>query len=253
MGVAPSAPARRVGVAHAGRVGVVVPSVNTVVEPFFAATLPRGLTVHAQRMPIGRDATAAAVEQMDAHGRVAVEVLATCRPDVILYACTASGLVRGREHDLAVVRELTELTGITCVSGIDAVVRALHAVGARSLTIASPYVEEIDRLEIAYFTGAGFAVRGSRSLGIADTHELAACTPGEIAQLARDAWRPDSDALYLACLNIRSHEVIADLEAELGVPVVSATQAALWAVLAELAVAATVPGYGRLLSEGVAA
>ncbi|PZF83344.1 hypothetical protein C1I92_12950 [Jiangella anatolica] len=231
---------------------MVLPSVNTVVEPFFAATLPAGLTVHAQRMPIGPDATAAAVERMDAHGRAAVRVLADCRPDAILYACTASGLVRGRDHDLAVVRELTELTGIPCLSGIDAVVRALRAVGARRLTIASPYVPEIDHMEVAYFESAGFTVAGSRSLGIADTYELATLASAEIAALAREAWQPGSDALYLACLNVHSHEVIAELEAELGVPVVSATQAALWAVLTELGVTAAAPGYGRLLAEGVA-
>jgi maleate isomerase len=235
------------------RIGVVLPSVNTVVEPFFARAAPAGVSVHANRMLIGRAATVAAVEEMDAHGVEAAKVLATCRPGVIVYACTASGLVRGREHDLRFVRHLGDVTGVACVSATEAIVRALRAAGARRISIASPYIEELERLESAYFEACGFEVASGHALGVGDTDALADLTGAQIADLARASWRPSCDALLIACLNIRSHEVIDDLECELGKPVITATQAALWAALRLAGVKEFVTGYGRLLAGPVPA
>jgi maleate isomerase len=235
------------------RIGVVLASVNTVVEPFFSRAAPAGVSVHANRMLIGRAATAAAVEEMDAQGVQAAKILATCQPGAIVYACAASGLVRGREHDLSFVRELRAATGIACVSATEAIVHALTAVDAHRISIASPYVEELERLESAYFEACGFEVASSHGLGIGDTHALADLTGAQIADLARAAWRPGCDALLIACLNIRSHEVIDELERELGRPVITATQAALWAGLRLVGVKDFVTGYGRLLAEPVPA
>lgn len=213
------------------RIGVVLPSVNTVIEPFFAAAVPPDVSVHAHRMPIGPVADAAAAADMDTHARETLTVLATCRPAAILYACTASGLLRGREHDLATIREFTDLTGVPCAGAADAVVRALRVLGAERVSVASPYVERIDEAEVAYLEASGLRVLGRRSLGVTGTHALAGITPDTIADLARRAFVPGSDALVIACLNLRSHEVDIALSGELGRPVVSATRAGLWHTL----------------------
>ncbi len=51
----------------------------------------------------------------------------------------------------------------------------------------------------------------------------------------------------MTCLNTRSHTVIARLENELGVPVITSTQALLWHALRLAGIDDPIEGYGRLL------
>ncbi len=88
------------GTKHRARLGVIVPSVNTVVEPWYSAVVPPGVSVHATRMLLADHITADALRQMDREEGVASAVrIASCRPDAIAYSCTASSIVQGIEYD----------------------------------------------------------------------------------------------------------------------------------------------------------
>ena len=67
--------------------------------------------------------------------------------------------------------------------------------------------------------------------------------------MALGTWDPQSDGLVAACLNFRSHPVIDALEAKIGKPVVTSTQAVLWHLLRLAGVESPIYGYGRLLYE----
>ena len=86
-------------------------------------------------------------------------------------------------------------------------------------------------------------------LSIRDDVRLAEPEPEEILDLALGAWDPASDGVIIACLNFRSHPIIDELEARIGKPVLTSTQATLWHVLRLAGVAAPITGYGRLLRE----
>jgi len=216
---------------NVARIGVVIPSVNTVVEPLFAAALSGRLDVHAARMPIGIDVTPEALADMDTHGVECAAVLATCEPDAILYGCSASTLLRGHDYDRDLKEQLEARTGVPCATATDAVVRALRAVGASSLCIASPYPAAIDAAEVSFLEQAGFEVRNVASLEITRGTEIARVGGERIAVLARAAGSVGSDALLISCLNFRSHLVAHALEAELDRPVITATTASLWRML----------------------
>ena len=78
---------------------------------------------------------------------------------------------------------------------------------------------------------------------------LAAPAPEAILEFALGAWDPASDGMIIACLNFRSHPIIDRLEAAIGKPVVSSTQATLWHMLRLAGVTDPIAGYGRLLRE----
>jgi maleate isomerase len=233
------------------RFGVVLPSVNTIVEPLFSRLAPTGVTVHANRMLITGAATPESVLEMDRHGLEAAAVLATCQPDAILYGCTASTIVRGRAYDLELVDELQRATSTRCATATDAVVRALHHLGATRIAVASPYPDALDDLEATFFTQAGFDVVGRANLGISDTRALAVPGLDEIVELGRRACAAsDADALLISCLNFRSHLAVAALESELGRPVVTATTASLWWMLRLLGTGAEASELGALSATG---
>ena len=60
-------------------------------------------------------------------------------------------------------------------------------------------------------------------------------------------WASRSNGLVAACLNFRSHPIIDALEARIGKPVVTSTQAVLWRLLRLAGVSAPISGFGRLL------
>jgi len=230
------------------RLGVIVPSVNTVVEPWFNAVVPAGISVHVARMLLSNALTPDALREMDEHeGAHAARQIASCKPNAVAYCCTASSAVQGPDYDLVLGRSLAQRTGVPSFTAIHALVAALNSIGARRIAIASPYSEAIDRMEQNFFAQSGFEVLGGAHLGIADAFQLAEPSASALRKLGHTAWRPGADALLLTCLNTRSHLVIDTLEQELNVPVITSTQATLWRLLRMSGRAERIEGYGRLL------
>jgi maleate isomerase len=230
------------------RIGVVIPSVNTVVEEWFPKVVPPGVSIHVSRVPISSAATAAAVEEMAAHEKAAIRLAADCAPDVIVHGCVAASVVRGPARDEAFALEVSSETGIRFCTATAAIMSAFRCLGVRRICIASPYPAALDALERRFFEESGIEVTGTTSLGIGDTRDIARQSPREIHALGRRAWLDGSDALLISCLALRSHIVIAALERELQMPVITATQAALWAALRLADIDDPLPGYGRLLA-----
>jgi maleate isomerase len=232
------------------RIGVVVPSVNTVVEPWFSAQSPPGVTVHAARMFLDNALTPAAIIRMDQEeGMRAVRQLTSCRPSCVAYCCTASSIVQGLQYDLHLQDEVRHAAGVPATTATQSILEALHLLGVKRVAMASPYTDEIDRAEHAFFEAAGIEVASSACLGIKGGFELADPTPGEIRELALRAWTPGAQALLITCLNLWSHTVIDALESELGVPVITSTQATFWKALRMAGIEDRMPRLGRLLAE----
>jgi maleate isomerase len=202
-------------------------------------------------MLLDANLTPEAVLRMDRdEGMHAIEQLVSCKPSSIAYCCTASSIVQGVHYDDMLIEEIGRVANVPGVTATRSITLALKLFGARRIAVASPYTTEIDAAEHRFFTDAGFDVVGSTHLGIGDSFRLADPKPNEIRELARAAWRPHADALLITCLNLRSHEVIDDLERELGKPVITSTQATLWQLLRSGTIKAQIVGYGRLLAEG---
>ena len=79
------------------RLGVIVPSVNSVVEAWYPRIVPDGVSVHFARMLMPPGTSPGRIIEMDrTDGRHAIDQLASCRPHAIAYGCTASSIVPKR-------------------------------------------------------------------------------------------------------------------------------------------------------------
>ena len=240
---------RNIG-AWRARLGVVVPSVNTVVEPWFSAASPAGVSVHASRMFMDSVLTPEAVVRMDRdEGARAVRQLTSCRPHAIAYCCTASSILQGLEYDRHLQHEIEQAAGVPATTATQSILEALQVLGVKRIAAVSPYPEAIDRAEHAFFQSAGIEVVSSACLGIKEGFELASPTLQDLHALALRAWQPGAEALLISCLNLWSQGAIERLESELGVPVVTSTQATFWRLLRIAGIADRIPRYGRLLAE----
>jgi maleate isomerase len=119
----------------------------------------------------------------------------------------------------------------------------------KRVTAISPYPEAVDAAEHRFFAEGGVDTVAHACLAITDGFGLSEPNAEAILDLALGAWDPQSDGLVAACLNFRSHLVIDVLEARIGKPVVSSTQAVLWHLLRLAGVTTPIPGFGRLLRE----
>ena len=230
------------------RIGLVVPSVNTVMEPWAQRTVPEGVSVMTARMFMPTDTTIDAIIEMDrTDGQRAIRQLSSAYPHVIAYGCTASSIVQGLAYDAHLRQEIAEAYDVQATTAAHAIITALQAVGAKTISIVSPYTKAVDTAEHAYFESAGFSVIGGAYLSIKDGFRLAEPSVETLLDLARRGMDVRSDALVISCLNTRSHAVIATLEKQLGKPVITSTQATLWHSLRLAGVEDRISGFGRLL------
>lgn len=230
------------------RIGIVVPSVNTVMEPWAARVAPDGVSFHFSRMYIPSETTAQSLIEMDrTDGKSALRQLSSIFPHVIAYGCTASSIVQGLEYDAHLRAEIAGGYDVPATTAAHAIISALHAVAAKRISIVSPYPAKVDEAEHRYFADAGFEVLGGAFLGIVDGFRLAEPAPDTLYDLGKRGMAPDADALVVSCLNTRSHTVIDRLEQALGKPVITSTQATLWHALRLAGISDPIEGHGTLL------
>ena len=131
-------------------------------------------------------------------------------------------------------------------------IEALRYLGAKKLTIATPYtVWGNERLGV-YLKDNGFeALNIERDERIADGHpqHMNDVEPDFIRDYILSVVRKEADAIFLPCAAWRVMEIADDLEAETGLPVVTTNQATIWRTLRKLGVKRARPGFGRLLRE----
>ena len=172
--------------------------------------------------------------------------VATPGPAVVGYACTSGSFVGGLAGERALVDAMLATGVPAAVTTSGAVVAALRALGVERVAVATPYDEAITALLVGYLEEAGVAVTGTEQLGL---HAAIWAVPSEVtADLVRHAWTEDCEAVFVSCTNLATYDVIAALEEELGVPVVSANQATMWAAVSLAGLAAQGEGQ-RLLQE----
>ncbi len=231
------------------RIGIVVPSVNTVMEPWAQKVVPPGIGVFAARMFIPPATTPEAFIEMDRNeGKMAIRQLSSVFPDVVAYGCTASSIVQGLDYDAHLRAEITHDYKVPSTTAAHALLTAAKTLGANTVSIVSPYTKEVDEAEHRYFATAGLKVVGGACLGISDGFALAEPEPDTLFELGKRGFDSSADALIMTCLNTRSHTVIDRLEQTLGKPVITSTQATLWHALRLAGIEDRISSYGRLLS-----
>lgn len=212
------------------RVGLLVPSSNTVMEPDLARGLAPDMTVHTARMLL-RDVTAEAEERMlDQHTLPAAEALATLEPDLTVFGCTSAGALRGHSADHALTERISHITGSPTVSVIQAVRTALRRLGARRIAVATPYTDAMTDRVVASLDDLGEIVAVA-NLGLVDNRAIGDTAPERVAEfVVAELGRSGADAIFISCTNLRAVEVLEQVATAVGVPVTSSNAATIDAV-----------------------
>jgi maleate isomerase len=220
------------------RVGLIVPSSNTVMEVDFYRRLPPETTLHTARMYLVETTPEGEEVMLDDHLPGAIRDLASARPDVVVFGCTSAGALRGNAYEAELIERIASETGAEAVSVAASVREAIRRRGARRVGVVTPYVESLNEKIRESLEADGIEVAAVHGLGIDENFEIAAVEPSAIAALAAERFGDGGiDLLFASCTNFRALDAVDEIERTLGVPAMTSNLAALEAVLGRIGAA----------------
>lgn len=238
----------------ARRVGMLVPSSNTVLEPYTAkmfAAFGEGASVHFNRFRVVEISDSAASRRQFQQDAIleAADRLAETEPHCIAWCGTAASWL-GLDRDRALCREIEERTGIAASTAMLAYEAYFRCFNIRRLAFVTPYLTEIQRRIVENLEARGICVTAERHLQDRGNFSYGCYPPERVAGLIRDVAVSKPDAIAVICTNFRGAPVAETLEAELGIPVLDsvAVTAAQTMRLAGLD-PALVRGWGRVFND----
>lgn len=227
-------------------VGVVVPYDFALDRELWRWT-PAEVSLHLTRTPfepleVGV-AQALAIGDRDVVRR-GTRDLTVVEPEVVAYACTSGSFASGRDGERALSRAMRDAGAPAAVTTSGALSAAVAALGIHAVAVATPYDEPVAALLRSYLAESGVEVTRNENLRM---HHRIWTVPGtETVELVRRTASTGSEAVFVSCTNLPTYDLIVGLEAELGMPVITANQVTMWAALGTLGLAAVGPGQ-RLL------
>lgn len=232
-----------------GRIGLLVPDINTVTEVEFNRHKPEGVSMHAARMTVEDPVDAASMERMNEDIDGAADAVAKTDPDVIAYCVTAGSFYRGKGYDVELEDAIEDRTGIPAVTTAAAVRRAFDHLGIESIVAVTPYVNELNDRLVEFFEAYGYSVLDVLGEQFETGDRYGTSTPQRVYDRATSIDVPAADGVFISGMEYHGLPVVEHLEADLEKPVVSAHQATLWNALDLATVGAEDVRIGRLFGD----
>jgi maleate isomerase len=227
------------------RVGLLVPSSDITLEYEFCKNLPEGIELHVTRMPLGR-VTPEKLARMAEESSKATALIMDAEPHLIVYGCTSGSFIGGKGYDEKIEHRITKRTGVQSITVAHAVVDALNALKVNSLSVCTPYINEINQIEKEFFTKCGFEVKSIHGMSIIKDIAIGKLEPQKIYSFVVRHDDPTSDAMFISCTNVKTLGIITKLRRKLSKPIVSSNLATLWAVCKYLRVKMDAPIFDDL-------
>jgi maleate isomerase len=213
------------------RIGLIVPSSNTVMEPDFHRHLPPAYIVSTARIFLQDVTREAELRMLEEDLPKTVDLIRTTAPDVVVFGCTSAGALGTLAHDDGIGDSIGRTSGAKAVTVLRAVLTELRSIQPRKVAMFTPYIEDLTQCIARCLNEAGYAAIKASGMGIRANLEIGRVTPAEIITFVEsqiDGIAPD--CIFLSCTNWRAIEAIEPLKAKLGIPIVSSNQAAIQAV-----------------------
>ena len=239
---------------------VLVPSTNTAVETEYHKMKPEGVVLATRAcvipaIPVNNDADfVRLVESIGAVTEQGLRDCLGCSPDHVIFGYSAETFWDGKERSdrefaryNAIAREVG---GCNITFGAQALQDALGCYSkARRLGVLTPYMPVGDQQVVKFLSDIGYEV----------VHIRGHCSPGpvEIAhedfaktrRLVDEINTAEVDLLLQAGTNLYFVELAAQLERELGKPVLAINAVTFWHALRSNGIRDRIQGFGSLLSE----
>jgi maleate cis-trans isomerase len=230
-----------------GRIGLLVPSINTTIEPEFWQLVPEGVSVHSARMDVGGQGTPEALREMEHVANRAAKDVAMTQPDVVVYGCTSGSFFEGPAFNERIIRQLGDIAKVPVVTTAGAMAASLLRAGVKRVNVVTPYVALTNERLKQFLKAFGIEVLRLETFDMLDLFDHAKILPEDVYRKVKAMDSDEAQAVFIACTQVRALEVVDVLERDLGKPVYSANQASLWQAFDVLGIDPGIKHRGSLL------
>jgi maleate isomerase len=143
--------------------------------------------------------------------------------DLVVFNCTSSSSIVGDDAIEASIQVSKPTAKVLSTS--QAVVANFIERGFKKVSVLTPYSEEVSSLLRDYLQNNGVEIVSSMYMDMSDDREVAMLPAEEIINAAKAAIHEDADAIFISCTAMRSAEIIPEIEAAIGKPVITSNQA----------------------------
>jgi len=211
----------------AWRIGLLMPSANTVMEGDLFRGLPHDASLHVARMYL-RDTTARSEEHMlDRFALPAAMALKTVAPDLVVFDGSGAPLV-GRNYEGELSDQISGLTGAPVLGVRAATLDALRMTHSERLAVVTPYGDSVNCRLKAWFEREGFDVVAMHGMGLSYTESATVSSHAVYAFIQSSVGpRVRGGALFIAGTNVQAMRALSLLEMTYDVPVITSNLAVL--------------------------
>jgi maleate isomerase len=238
------------------KIGIVVPSTNTIVGPECEQFRPPGVTNHMARLTITERPIQSSEQGFLAHVQAmregigpAIDQVMTCAPDAVIMGVAIEAFTGGVAGADALQKELSDRAGVRVAMGSTAAAAALRKFGAKRIAVLTPHQPKGDETVRAYLAEAGFDVVRLVGLKCASPRAIAEIQPLQLRRTLRELDGDDIDAILQVGTNLANAAVAAEAEHWLDKPVLAMNVVTYWDALRHSDIEDRVYGHGRILEE----
>lgn len=236
------------------KVGVVVPSTNTTVQPETDDLRLPGVTYHLGRIPItdrkiSTDNFLDHVAAMRAGIETASDQVMTAGVEALIVGVALECFWGGLAGSAELRERLEARCGVPIVLGSEAIRAGLDAFGARRIAVLTPHMPKGDEEVRDWLDQAGFTVVRLTGLRCESPRAIAQVSKAQIRAELQGLDGDDIEALVQVGTNLAGASVCAEAEQWLGKPALSINTVSTWSALRGAGIADQVGGRGRILEE----
>ncbi len=230
------------------RLGLLLPSSNTTQEPEFISVLPENVSLHCARLSlsnIDKNSTIAIVNELEAEAKKLLDAQA----DAIVLSATAPSTRKGKGYDQELCDRIRNATGKPAMTAATAMLQAFQTLNVKSIVLGAPWTDATNEFVGNFIEENGVSVLSRTAMGHVSNLEVGNLDSQTAYDLGKAISRADADAIFLACGNWLTMDVVEKLEADTGKVVLTTNGCAIWAVLKMLGGHRRIDGFGRLLRD----
>lgn len=204
-----------------GRIGLMIPYDNAVIEPEFARTLPCGVSAHVVR------STKTDRKELAEESLGFAPSMKHLRANIALYACGASSFMQGRAWHNTFLAQFQAAAGIPSETATSAMVKLIAHRKVRRIALVTPYPKWLLDPLAKFIDDSGFEVANIVGLGL-EPPDINALGPEHSYRFAKEADVAQAEGVFIVATNFRTLEILSLLEQDLRKPVMSSNQALMW-------------------------
>lgn len=236
---------------HRARIGYTSPPVLTEVFPYeFYRIAPEGVTLLITTLTV-KSATPEELQDSYEISLGAAREMGKAGVDLVVLGGVPINLCRGVDKVDELIQSTEEACGVPVTTSVTAQLNALQKLGAKRLGVVSLAGEAT--LEYEYLERGGYQIVASKNVPEMPPLNYMGRASSDISMNA--AWalakeHPEIDTLYFPCPHRPTIDMIQEIEEELDINIVTASQAIIWEALRRCDIRDPVSGYGRLFDDG---